>query len=49
MLSCNEITLEYTIEMYDKTVSRIGLVEQIAGELPEAPNGGCLYDVTPSV
>lgn len=42
MLSCNGITLEYTIEMYDKTVSKIGLVERIAGELPDAPNGGYL-------
>ena len=42
LLSCNGITLEYTIEMYDKTVSKIGLVEQIARELPDAPNGGYL-------
>ena len=42
LLSCNGVTLEYTIEMYDKTVSKIGLVEQIARELPDAPNGGYL-------
>ncbi|MDO4945738.1 MAG: transposase [Ruminococcus sp.] len=42
LLSCNGITLEYTIEMYDKTVSKIGLVERIAGELPDASNGGYL-------
>jgi len=42
LLSCNGVTLLYSIEMYDKTVSKIGLVEQIARELPEAPNGGYL-------
>ena len=38
LLSCNGITLLYSIDMYDKTVSKIGLVEQIARELPEVPN-----------
>lgn len=42
MLSCNGITLEYTIEMCDKTVSKIGLVKQIASELPDAPKCGYL-------
>ena len=42
LLSCNGITLLYSIEMYDKTMSKIGLVEQIARELPEVPNGGYL-------
>ena len=42
MLSCNGITLEYSIEMYDKTVSKIGLVKQAASELPDAPKRGYL-------
>ena len=42
LLSCNGVTLLYSIEMYDKTVSKIGLVEQIVRKLPDAPNGGYL-------
>ena len=42
MLSCNGITLEYSIEMYDKTVSKIGLVKRAASELPDAPKSGYL-------
>lgn len=38
MLSCNGITLNYTIMMYDKSVSKIDLVCGIADELPAAPN-----------
>lgn len=35
MLSCNGKTLLYTTIMYDKSVSKIDLVKQIAEELPE--------------
>lgn len=38
MLSCNGITLNYGIIMYDKSKSKIELVKEIAEELPEAPN-----------
>lgn len=37
LLSCNGITLHYDMIMYDKTVSKIDIVKQIAEELPEAP------------
>ena len=37
MLSCNGITLNYAIEMYDKSVSKIELVQKIASELPVVP------------
>lgn len=38
MLSCNGITLNYAIMIYDKSVSKIKLVSDIAKELPIAPN-----------
>lgn len=37
MLSCNNITLNYAIIMYDKTKSKIQIVQDIASELPDAP------------
>jgi hypothetical protein len=37
MLSCNGITLNYDIVMYDKTKSKIQIVQDIAKELPTAP------------
>ncbi len=37
MLSCNGITLNYAILIYDKSVSKIELVSKIASELPAAP------------
>lgn len=37
MLSCNDITLNYAIIMYDKTKSKIQIVQEIASELPDAP------------
>lgn len=37
MLSCNGITLDYAIIMYNKVLSKIQLVRDIAEELPEAP------------
>lgn len=37
MLSCNGITLNYAIIMYDKTKSKIQIVQEIASELPVAP------------
>ena len=37
MLSCNGITLNYAIVMYDKTKSKIQIVQEIALELPKAP------------
>lgn len=37
LLSCNGITLNYTMVMYDKSVSKIDIVKQIAEELPAAP------------
>ena len=37
MLSCNGITLNYAIIMYDKTKSKIQIVQDIASELPNAP------------
>ena len=38
MLSCNGITLNYAIAMYDKTTSKIDIVKSIAEELPVVPN-----------
>jgi len=37
MLSCNGIVLNYAIVMYDKSKSKIKIVQDIAGELPAAP------------
>lgn len=37
MLSCNGITLNYAIIMYDKSMSKIELICRIASELPVAP------------
>ena len=37
MLSCNGIVLHYATVMYDKSQSKIGIVCDIAEELPEAP------------
>lgn len=42
MLSCNHITLNYAILMYDKSASKIELVRQIAQQLPEPPGIGYL-------
>ena len=42
MLSCNGITLNYGIIMYDKSKSKIELVKEIAEELPMAPNSSYL-------
>jgi len=38
LLSCNGITLHYAVKMYDKSVSKIDMVCEIAQELPSAPN-----------
>ena len=37
MLSCNEITLNYAVILYDKTKSKIQIIQDIAAELPIAP------------
>ncbi len=37
LLSCNGITLPYDMILYDKSVSKIDIVKQIAEELPVAP------------
>ena len=37
MLSCNGITLNYATIMYNKTKSKIQIVQEIASELPVAP------------
>ena len=37
MLSCNGICLNYAIVLYDKSKSKIRIVQEIAEELPEAP------------
>lgn len=37
MLSCNGVVLNYAIIMYDKTRSKIALVQKIADELPVPP------------
>lgn len=42
MLSCNRITLNYAIVMYDKSVSKIDIVNQIAQKLPVAPTSSYL-------
>lgn len=42
MLSCNGITLNYAIVMYDKSVSKIDIVKKIAQELPTAPTSSYL-------
>lgn len=38
LLSCNGITLPYAIVLYDKSISKIEIVTQIAQELPVAPH-----------
>ena len=42
MLSCNGITLNYAIVMYDKSVSKIDIVKELAQNLPSAPNSSYL-------
>ena len=37
MLSCNGITLNYAVILYDKSRSKIQIVQEIAEELPSAP------------
>ena len=37
MLSCNGIILNYAIVMYDKTMSKVKIVQEIADELPIPP------------
>lgn len=37
ILACNGIVLNYTIEMYDKTQSKIEIIKNIAKELPQPP------------
>ncbi len=37
MLSCNGITLNYAVVLYDKSKSKIQIVQEIAEELPTAP------------
>lgn len=37
MLSCNGLTLNYTIALYDKSSSKIEIVKNIAKELPKPP------------
>ena len=37
MLSCNGITLNYATILYDKSKSKIQIVQEIAEELPQAP------------
>lgn len=37
MLSCNGITLSYAIILYDKSKSKIEIVQEIARELPQPP------------
>lgn len=38
LLSCNGITLPYTIIMYDKTKTKTDIVKEIAEELPIVPH-----------
>lgn len=37
MLSCNGIVLNYAIVMYDKSLSKVKIVQQVASELPTPP------------
>ena len=37
MLSCNGITLNYAVILYDKSKSKIQIVQEVAKELPTAP------------
>lgn len=37
MLSCNGTTLNYAVILYDKSVSKIQIVQDVASGLPEAP------------
>ncbi len=37
MLSCNGILLNYATVMYDKTMSKIKIVQEIADGLPAPP------------
>lgn len=41
MLSCNRITLNYDITLYDKSRSKLQIVQEISGELPTAPTVSC--------
>lgn len=38
MLSCNGLVLNYAVILYDKTKSKIQIVQEIAQELPEPPS-----------
>ena len=38
MLSCNEISLNYAIVLYDKSHSKIEIVQDIIQELPRPPH-----------
>ena len=38
MLSCNELSLNYAIVLYDKSHSKIEIVQDIIGELPGPPH-----------
>lgn len=40
MLSCNGLSLNYAMMLYDKTRSKIEIVQQIINELPEPPHAG---------
>jgi len=37
MLSCNGITLQYDVILYDKSKTKIQIAQDIAAELPQAP------------
>ena len=37
MLSCNGLTLNYAVVLYDKSTSKIQIVQDIARELPAPP------------
>ena len=37
MLSCNGIVLNYAFVLYNKSISKIDIVQNIAEKLPESP------------
>jgi len=38
MLSCNGLVLNYAVILYDKSISKIQIVQNVAEQLPNAPN-----------
>ena len=48
MLSCNGIVLNYAFVLYNKSISKIDIVQNIAEKLPESPVMSYLWDIETS-